>query len=138
MDLVGSEHEAKNYVYTLEYIGKDGKFATFDGQVIPIDKNYKSFYYYKNFDSSIGFQTDFDEVKEQLIVTQEDKWIRNSFKFTLVIRNLKEAAKDENFESGISDDDSVENEAIDEEEEQLCQELSPIDEPNDDDPVVEI
>ena len=53
-----------------------------------------------------------------------------------MIRNLKEEAKDENFESGISDDDN--DEVVDEEEEQLCQELSPIDEPNDDDPVVEI
>ena len=134
MDLVGSEHEAKNYVYTLEYIGKDGKFATFDGQVIPIDKDYKSFL--NEFDSKIGFQIDFDILKEQFNQRNDYGYIKNYFKYNLVVR--KKEAKNENFESGISDDDSEKDEVVDEEEEQLCQELSPFDEPNDDDPVVEI
>ena len=139
--LVGSEYEAKNYVYTLEYIGKDGRFATFDGQVIPIDKHYKSFineHRPYNCDSSIGFQIDFGIVKQQFIIERKKSgYITNSFKYTLEIR--KEEFKEEKIESGTSDDDSSdEDEVVDEEEEQLCQELSPIDEPNDDEPVVEI
>ena len=63
-----------------------------------------------------------------------------TFNYSLAIRNLKEEAKNENFESGISNDSSDDGEAVDvdKNEEQLCQELSPIDEPNDYDLVVEI
>jgi len=92
--LIGTIKEAKNFSYTLKYFGPKCT-NTFEGQVESVDeptethdnKDGKAFVTHANF-----FKSTF--VKED-----------GTYEYSLEVKNLKEEAKDENYESGISDDD---------------------------------
>ena len=91
--MLGSPNEAKHFSYTLKLFGSKTTH-TVEGKVAPIDESFdaltnagKCFAYPHNI-----FVAQFlDEEKK--------------YEYSLKIRNLKEEAKDENYESGISDND---------------------------------
>ena len=95
---LGSSIEAKKYAYTLEYNNdvnecKMGKL-TFTGQVVPIDETADSIQADHNCLSvTFGFF-------KSHFINKDRKFI-----YSVKIRNLKEEAKDENVESGISDNE---------------------------------
>ena len=94
---LGSPDEAKKYSYTFEYYGNNGaspRTSTYTNFVIPIDESSKSIV--ENFRC---FTMNYQAMINQFI--EED----GTFKYSVQIRNLKEEAKDDNVESGISDDD---------------------------------
>ena len=94
--LLGSPIEAKQFSYTLKFHGRDAT-ATFEGKVAAIDESFEELtgkYFtmaHKNF--------------KALFVDENGKWER-----LLEIRNLKEEVKDENYESGVSDNDEDDKE----------------------------
>ena len=90
--MIGSQFEAKNYSYTLEYFGTSRSTCTYTGQVVPIDESSHSIIKIGN-----CFGMNYKVFKLQFI----DENFR--FNYSVKIRNLKEEAKDENFESGVSD-----------------------------------
>ena len=89
--LLGSPTEAKHFAYTLKFHGKDTT-VTFEGKVAAIDES---------FDELTGkcFVMPHKNFKAQFV--DED----GKYEYSLKIRNLKEEAKDDNYESGISDND---------------------------------
>ena len=93
--MVGSQAEAKNYYYTLEVHGIDPEVRTIHtGQVFPIDETFDSI--------TEGFKC--------LVINKKsmkDQFIdpNGQFSYSVSIRNMKEEAKDDNVESGISDDE---------------------------------
>ena len=90
---VGSPQEAKHYSYTLEYQNVEQTFKnTFVGQVISIDDTEDSIIENGN---CLG-------ISQRLF---SSKFINEGKVPIVTIRNLKEEAKDENVESGISDND---------------------------------
>ena len=94
--LLGSPTEAKKYAYTFEYkdVTDPEKNMTYTGKVVSIDEYRKTIQTnYNCFTANYGF------FKAHFI--ENDR----TFKYSLKIRNLKEEAKDENVESGISDDE---------------------------------
>eukprot|EP00093_Oithona_nana_P012387 12387.XXX_221340_221738_1 [CDS] Oithona nana genome sequencing. len=94
---LGSSDEAKKYSYTFEYFGNNGaapRSSTYTNFVIPIDESSKSIV--ENFRC---FTMNYQAMINQFI--EED----GTFKYSVQIRNLKEEAKDDNEESGISDDE---------------------------------
>ena len=95
VQLVGSEYEAKHYYYTLKLQGNDPNAnISVTSQVIGIDEPYKSF-----IKSGKCFGIRFEYFKKMFV----DENL--NYKFTIGIRNMKEEAKDDNMESGISDND---------------------------------
>ena len=97
---VGSPQEAKHYSYTLECQNEEGTTKnTYVSQVISIDEPVNSII--RN-----GNCLNISIPQFYLKFTRQDEENRHTtFKPTLTIRNLKEEAKDENVESGISDND---------------------------------
>ena len=94
IQLVGSSFEAKNYYYTLEINGVDSNIkTTYTGPVQAIDKDSK-WILAKN----KCFATNFENFKAQFI---DDQLI---LRFSIKITNMKEEFKDDNEESGISDE----------------------------------
>ena len=91
--ILGSPIEAKHYSYTLKLIGKETK-ASFEGKVAAIDESFETL-----LTAGKCFAIPRKEFKAQFV--NEDR----EFKYSLEIRNLKEEVKDENYESGISDND---------------------------------
>ena len=94
---LGSQDEAKNYSYTLEFYGNNGasqRTSTYTNFVIPIDEPSNAVVQSFN-----CFTMNHKAMAKQFI--EED----DTFKYSVQIRNLKEEAKDDNVESGISDDD---------------------------------
>ena len=94
---LGSQEEAKNYSYTLEYYGNNGvsqRTSIYTNFVIPIDQ--PSHAVKKSFNC---FAMNYKAMVKQFIE------VDGTFKYSVQIRNLKEEAKDDNVESGISDDD---------------------------------
>ena len=92
---VGSPQEAKHYSYTLECQNEEGTTKnTFVCQVVSIDETVDSII--RNGNCLNIIFSKFSRRDEQNI---------RVFKHTVTIRNLKEEAKDENVESGISDND---------------------------------
>ena len=89
--LHGSPIEAKHFSYTLKFYGKDAT-ATFEGKVAAIDEP---------FDKLTG--KCFTMVHKNFIAQFVDG--NRKSEYSLEIRNLKEEVKDENYESGISDND---------------------------------
>ena len=89
--LLGSPMEAKHFSYTLKFIGPKTTL-TFEGQVAAIDETFENL-------SRAGkcFGIPHDQFMAQFV--GEDP----KYKYSLEIRNLKEEAKDENYESGVSD-----------------------------------
>ena len=95
VQMVGSKFEAKNYYYTLEFHGIDSNIKNhYFGQVVPIDETLESIKETKKY-----FGIDFDMFKAQFL--DED----HNFEFSISIKNMKEEVKDDNEESGISDDE---------------------------------
>ena len=90
--ILGSPIEAKHYSYTLKLIGKETETA-FKAKVASIDESFGSLY-----KAGKCFTIPHDAFMAQFV--DED-----TFKYSLEIRNLKEEAKDDNYESGISDND---------------------------------
>ena len=96
IQFLGSPNEAKNYACTLEYYANDASQRTcvYTNHVIPIDEASESIISsFKCFAMPLGM------LKAQFI----DK--DGKFKYSVQIRNLKEEVKDDNVESGISDDE---------------------------------
>ena len=89
----GSASEAKNYSFELKFFGPKTS-NVFNGQVVPIDEFFDEFVKAgKCFTMSrLVFKAQF--VNEDL-----------QFEYSLEIKNLKTEMKDENYESGISDND---------------------------------
>ena len=93
---LGSPLEAKKYAYTLEYkdVTDSETNFTYNGRAISIDETTDSIKVnYKCLSVAYGFF-------KSHFVDNDYK-----FKYSLKIRNLKEEAKDDNAESGISDDE---------------------------------
>eukprot|EP00093_Oithona_nana_P004863 04863.XXX_207360_207917_1 [CDS] Oithona nana genome sequencing. len=93
---VGSPQEAKNFSYTLEYFEKESDKIAFSqtSEVFSIDKTADSII--EN-GKCLGASAKYFSS----IIVQQSK----RFDYNYVIRNLKEEAKDENVESGVSDVD---------------------------------
>jgi len=94
---LGSPEEAKNYSYTLEFYGNNGasqRTNVYTNFVIPIDEPSNAVVQSFN-----CFTMNYQAMAKQFI--EED----GTHKYSVQIRNLKEEAKDDNVESGISDDD---------------------------------
>ena len=92
---VGSPHEAKNYSYTTEFFGIDSfRSKVYTSKVIPIDETADII-----LDNFNCFAMPFELMKKHFL--DENR----SYKYSVKIRNLKQEAKDENEESGISDTD---------------------------------
>ena len=93
---LGSTIEAKNYVYTLEYIGTDDSERSniYKARVVSIDETKDSI-----IENSNCLSMPFRSLKAHFV--DQDR----NFRFSLKIWNMKEEVKDENVESGISDDD---------------------------------
>jgi len=92
VSMIGSQFEAKNYSYTLEYFGTSKSTCTYTGQVVPIDETSQSI-----IKTAKCFGMNYKVFKLQFI----DENFR--FNYSVKIRNLKEEAKDDNVESGVSD-----------------------------------
>ena len=91
--ILGSPSEAKHYSYTLKLAGKETEI-TFKGKVASIDESFDTL-----FEAGKCFAIPHKALIAQLV--DEDK----KYEYSLEIRNLKEEVKDENYESGISDND---------------------------------
>ena len=96
LQMIGSVSEAKNYTYTLEYFGNGASKTNckFTGKVFAIDEPGEEIIAKeKCFGISYGF------FKRHFF-----DW-DCTFKYSVKIKNLKQEFKDDNFESGISDDE---------------------------------
>ena len=91
--ILGSPKEAEHFRYELKIKKESGKEAKFFGKVRSINEDYKTF-----LESDDTFEMSFGMAKKYL---NEESVLEYTFK----IRNLKEEAKDEDFESGIDDSD---------------------------------
>ena len=104
VQLIGPKIDAKNYYYTVEFHGNDSNVRiTYSGPVLSIDENCKSIYLKRHcFGIEYhSFMAQFIEFKDR-----EKRYFREErFKVTVNIRNMKEESKDDNYESGISDDE---------------------------------
>ena len=96
IQFLGSPNEAKNYAYTLEYHANDGSQRTniYTEQVVPVDETSNSII------SSFNCFAMPSGLLKAKFMDENGK-----FKFSVQIRNLKEEVKDDNEESGISDDE---------------------------------
>ena len=93
VSILGSPNEAKHFSYTLKLFGPKTTI-TFEGSVAAIDESFDTLYA-----AGKCFATPHKAFIGQLL--DEEK----KHKYSLEIRNLKEEVKDENYESGISDND---------------------------------
>ena len=91
--ILGSPKEAEHFQYELKIKKEAGKETKFFGKVRSINEDYKSF-----LESDDTFEMSHGMVKKYL---NEE----SNLEYTFNIRNLKEEAKDEDFESGIDDSD---------------------------------
>ena len=91
--ILGSPKDAKQFSFTLNIYGKKAE-NSFKGQVAAIDES---------FDTLSGAGKCFVYPHKMFVAQFLDE--ENAYEYSLEIRNLKEEAKDENYESGISDND---------------------------------
>ena len=91
---VGSPNEARKFDFTIDYSNSNRTFVRSD-YVFSINESSESI-------SSKCFAVRSSHFKENF--TDPDN--KGKFAYTIKIRNLKEEAKDDNVESGISDDDN--------------------------------
>ena len=91
--ILGSPKDAKHFSFTLNFYGKNAELS-FKGKVVAIDEC---------FETLTNAGKCFTYPKWSFL----DQFLNEESKFqvSLEIRNLKEEAKDENYESGISDND---------------------------------
>jgi len=99
--LHGSPLQAKNYSYTLEYKNDENTISSRHvGKVIPIDETSKEVI--EKGECLVVSDKLFEA--EYILELRPDRDY-NFFKPSITIRNLKQEAKDENVESGVSDND---------------------------------
>ena len=94
--LLGSSDEAKNFSCSYSMKNEIGEKFTYTGPVHTIDKNYENIV---NSGSLLGIRI--DAVKRSFMNKEKQ------LKFEITIRNLKEEVKDEDRESGVSDNESL-------------------------------
>ena len=93
--MLGSQFEAKNYYYTLKFHGNDTEVRNvYTGQVFSVDETSNSII---KGSKCLGINN--NVIKTQFI-GQND-----GFSYSVSIRNMKEEVKDDNEESGISDNE---------------------------------
>ena len=92
--ILASRDEAKNFVYHATLKGQSEKESSFCGQVKSLDES---------FEEVLAGQVDMFVVtsKTAIMFRNED----GSLNFQIKLRSFKEEAKDDNEESGISDND---------------------------------
>ena len=96
VQMVGSKFEAKNYYYTLKLHGVDPEVrVVYSGQVFPIDETSDSI--------TKGFKC--LTIKIEALRSPEFIDSDQKFSYSVSIRNMKEEVKDDNEESGISDNE---------------------------------
>ena len=93
VSILGSPTEAKHFSYTLKFFGPKNTI-TFEGPVAAIDESFDTLY-----DAGKCFATPHRAFVAQVLDDNA------KFEYSLEIRNLKEEVKDENYESGVSDND---------------------------------
>ena len=93
VSILGSPNEAKHFSYTLKFFGPKNTII-FKGPVAAIDESFDTLY-------AAGKCFATPETAFMAQVLDEN----GKFEYSLEIRNLKEEVKDENYESGISDND---------------------------------
>ena len=98
--LLGSSDEAKKFSVTYSMKNKLGEIFVYTGPVHTLDKNYEAII---TSGSLLGIGI--DAVKRSLDGRPVDG--EKQLKFEINIRNLKEEAKDEDLESGVSDNESL-------------------------------
>ena len=105
--LHGSPNEAKHFSYTLKFESPKAT-TTFEGKVATIDEDFHTL-------SKAGkcFAIPHQLFMDQFVDENQ------KFEYSLEIRNLKEEVKDENYESGISDEDEDSKEI-----QETCEKLS--------------
>ena len=91
--IIGTPNEAKHFSFTLKYFGENAT-NTFEGKVVAIDDTFEAIF-------AAGKYFAFPQKAFVSQFVDENRM----FKFSFKIRNLKEEAKDDNYESGISEDD---------------------------------
>ena len=91
--ILGSPKDAKHFSFTLTFYGKNAELS-FKGKVAAIDECFDTL-------SKAGKCIAIPHKTFVALFLDEE----NEFEYSLEIRNLKEEAKDENYESGISDND---------------------------------
>ena len=91
---MGHLTKQKHFSYTLKFIGPKTT-NTFEGQVISIDEPLETIIRDGGALCGISLHTFMKQ-----FVDEDGK-----FEYSLEVKNLKKEAKDENYESGISDDD---------------------------------
>ena len=97
--MLGSPNDARHYAFTLKLFGQSTKIS-FEGKVSAIDETFETL---KN-EAGRCFAIPHENYIAQFLDENCDE-DDHKYKYSLEIRNLKEEAKDENIESGISDDD---------------------------------
>ena len=91
--IIGTRNEAKHFSYTYKHVGENST-NTFEGKVAAIDDTFEDI-----FSAGKCFAYPHKAFVSQFVDENLE------FKVSLKIRNLKEEVKDENYESGISEDD---------------------------------
>ena len=95
IQLYGSKYEAKNYYYTLEFHGIDPNIKdVYTRQAISVDETSDEI-----MKTNKCFGIKFDIFKAQFMDEN------CNYKISISIRNMKEEVKDDNEESGVSDND---------------------------------
>ena len=94
--IVGSPEEAKHFAYTLKLFGDEVTHTT-EGKVAAIDESFDAL-----FNAGKCFTISHKGFIAQILDRTDGG---RKFEYSLEIRNLKEEVKDENYESGISDND---------------------------------
>ena len=97
--MLGSPNDARHYAFILKLFGQSTKIS-FEGKVSAIDETFETL---KN-EAGRCFAIPHENYIAQFLDENCDEDDRK-YEYSLEIRNLKEEAKDENIESGISDDD---------------------------------
>ena len=92
--ILGSPKDAKHFSFTLNILGKNAELS-FKGKVAAIDESFDTL--------SISAGKCFAFPHKMFVAQFLDE--ENAYEYSLEIRNLKEEAKDENYESGVSDID---------------------------------
>ena len=92
------ELEAKHFSYTLKFFGQNSKLS-FEGKVASIDESFQTL-------SAAGKYFSIPQKQFCAQFCDEDKDEKDQrYEYSLEIKNLKEEVKDENYESGISDNE---------------------------------
>ena len=98
--ILGSPNEAKHFSYTLKLFGHSTKIS-YEGKVAAIDESFETL---KGSGKCLAIPHD---IFIAYFLDKDCDEKNRKYEYLLEIRNLKEEAKDENYESGISDDEDT-------------------------------